>query len=92
MQNLNAISLYIKEGDIFQVVTSQRFEAEYKLDTNTLYRSLRRLNPSPFLVNLNLNDFGLVASSPEILVRLRKNKITIRPIAGTRKRGKKIIN
>ncbi len=79
---------YIKEGDVFQVVTSQRFEADYKLDTNTLYRSLRRLNPSPFLVNLNLNDFGLVASSPEILVRLRNNKVTIRPIAGTRKRGK----
>ena len=81
---------YIKNGDIFQVVTSQRFETKYELDTNTLYRSLRRLNPSPFLVNLNLNDFGLVASSPEILVRLRDNKITIRPIAGTRKRGKNI--
>ena len=53
-----------------------------------LYRSLRRLNPSPFLVNLNFDDFGLVASSPEILVRLRNDKITIRPIAGTRKRGK----
>ncbi|PPR44756.1 MAG: Anthranilate synthase component 1 [Alphaproteobacteria bacterium MarineAlpha5_Bin8] len=79
---------YIKNGDIFQVVTSQRFEARYDLDTNTLYRSLRRLNPSPFLVNLNLNNFGLVASSPEILVRLRNKKITIRPIAGTRKRGK----
>ena len=55
-----------------------------------MYRSLRRLNPSPFLVNLNFAKFGLVASSPEILVRLRNNKITIRPIAGTRKRGKNL--
>ena len=79
---------YIKKGDIFQVVTSQRFVTDYLLDSKTLYRSLRRLNPSPFLVNLNFDDFGLVASSPEILVRLRNDKITIRPIAGTRKRGK----
>ena len=79
---------YIKKGDIFQVVPSQRFKTKYNLDTISLYRSLRRLNPSPFLVNLNFEKFGLVASSPEILVRLRNNKITIRPIAGTRKRGK----
>ena len=78
---------YINEGDIFQVVTSQRFEMDYDLPAISLYRSLRRLNPSPFLVNLNLNNFGLVASSPEILVRLRNNKVTIRPIAGTRPRG-----
>ena len=78
---------YIKKGDIFQVVTSQRFETEYYLDAKTLYRSLRRLNPSPFLVNLNFDKIGLVASSPEILVRLRNNQVTIRPIAGTRKRG-----
>jgi len=78
---------YINEGDIFQVVTSQRFEMDYDLSAISLYRSLRRLNPSPFLVNLNFNDFGLVASSPEILVRLRNNKVTIRPIAGTRPRG-----
>ena len=78
---------YIKSGDIFQVVPSQRFCCEYLLSSKLLYRSLRRLNPSPFLVNLNFNDFGLVASSPEILVRVRNGKITIRPIAGTRKRG-----
>ena len=78
---------YIKKGDIFQVVTSQRFVMDYKLSAITLYRSLRRLNPSPFLVNLNFKDIGLVASSPEILVRLRNNKVTIRPIAGTRPRG-----
>jgi len=79
---------YIREGDIFQVVTSQRFETEYDLEAVSLYRSLRRLNPSPYLVNLNFNGIGLVASSPELLVQLRNKKITIRPIAGTRKRGK----
>ena len=78
---------YINEGDVFQVVTSQRFETNYNLEATSLYRSLRRLNPSPYLVNLNFNDIGLVASSPELLVQLRKGKITIRPIAGTRKRG-----
>ena len=81
---------YIIKGDIFQVVPSQRLKTDYNLSAQTLYRSLRRLNPSPFLVNLNFNNFGLVASSPEILVRLRENNITIRPIAGTRKRGKTI--
>ena len=81
---------YIRAGDIFQVVPSQRFKSKYKNTAIALYRSLRRLNPSPFLVNLNFNNFGLVASSPEILARLRDGKITIRPIAGTRKRGKNI--
>ena len=79
---------YIQLGDIFQVVPSQRFQCEYVLGAKTLYRSLRRLNPSPFLVNLNFDNIGLVASSPEILVRVRGGKVTIRPIAGTRKRGK----
>jgi len=78
---------YINEGDIFQVVTSQRFETNYELEATSLYRSLRRLNPSPYLVNLNFNEIGLVASSPELLVQLRNDKVTIRPIAGTRKRG-----
>ena len=81
---------FIKKGDLFQVVPSQRFTSEYNLNALALYRSLRRLNPSPFLVNLNFDKFSLVASSPEILVRLRNGKITIRPIAGTRKRGKNI--
>ena len=85
---INKSKSYIKDGDIFQVVTSQRFETDYFLDAKSLYRSLRRLNPSPFLVNLNFDSFGLVASSPEILVRLRNNQVTIRPIAGTRKRGR----
>tara|TARA_B100000029_G_scaffold112452_1_gene104636 strand:- start:1141 stop:2637 length:1497 start_codon:yes stop_codon:yes gene_type:complete len=84
---VNKAKNYIRNGDIFQVVTSQRFTSNYNLDAKSLYRSLRRLNPSPFLVNLNFDKFGLVASSPEILVRLRNNEITIRPIAGTRKRG-----
>ncbi len=79
---------YIKNGDIFQVVLSQRFETEYNLKSIDLYRSLRRLNPSPYLVNLNFDKFGIVASSPELMVQLRNNKITIRPIAGTRRRGK----
>ena len=87
---INKAKEYIVAGDIFQVVPSQRFVSDYNLDALTLYRSLRRLNPSPFLVNLNFDNFGLVASSPEILVRLRDNKVTIRPIAGTRKRGKNL--
>ena len=82
---------YIYSGDIFQVVTSQRFSCEYVLNAKSLYRSLRRLNPSPFLVNLNFDNIGLVASSPEILVRVRNGKVIIRPIAGTRKRGKTMV-
>ena len=81
---------YIKNGDIFQVVPSQRFETQYKLKAVDLYRSLRRLNPSPYLVNLNFDKFGIVASSPELMVQLKNKKITIRPIAGTRRRGKNI--
>lgn len=79
---------YIKSGDIFQVVLSQRFESDFELPPFALYRSLRHLNPSPFLFYLNFGDYALVGSSPEILVRLRDDTVTIRPIAGTRKRGK----
>jgi anthranilate synthase component 1 len=78
---------YIEAGDIFQVVPSHRFRAKFDLPPLALYRSLRRLNPSPFLFYLNFGGFQLVGSSPEILVRLRDGKITIRPIAGTRPRG-----
>jgi anthranilate synthase component 1 len=78
---------YIRAGDIFQVVPSHRFSAPFELDPFALYRSLRRVNPSPFLYFLDFGDFQLVGSSPEILVRLRDGKITIRPIAGTRRRG-----
>src|SRR5262249_36984254 len=79
---------YILAGDIFQVVLSQRFSLPFKLPPMALYRSLRRLNPSPFLFFLDLGDFTIIGSSPEILVRLRDEKVTIRPIAGTRPRGK----
>ncbi len=78
---------YIAAGDIFQVVPSHRFSAPFALDPFALYRSLRRTNPSPFLFYLNFPGFQLIGSSPEILVRLRDGKITIRPIAGTRPRG-----
>ena len=79
---------YIAAGDIFQVVPSHRFEAPYALDPFAFYRSLRRHNPSPYLYYLNFGDFQLAGSSPEILVRVRDGKLTIRPIAGTRPRGK----
>jgi anthranilate synthase component I len=78
---------YIRAGDIFQVVPSHRFKVAFSHDPFALYRSLRRTNPSPFLFHLNFPEFQLVGSSPEILVRLRDGKITIRPIAGTRRRG-----
>lgn len=78
---------YILSGDIFQVVLSQRFTSDFALPAFEFYRSLRRINPSPFLFFLNYPGFALVGSSPEILVRVRDRKVTIRPIAGTRKRG-----
>ncbi|MGE5506381.1 MAG: anthranilate synthase component I [Actinomycetota bacterium] len=78
---------YIAAGDIFQVVLSQRLAVPFRLPPFSLYRSLRRMNPSPFLVYLDFGGFQLVASSPEILVRLRDDKVTVRPIAGTRRRG-----
>ncbi len=79
---------YIRAGDIFQVVLSQRFTAPFALPAFSLYRALRRVNPSPFLCYLDFGSFQIVCSSPEILVRVRDGKVTIRPIAGTRWRGK----
>ncbi|SDA14497.1 anthranilate synthase component I family protein [Sphingomonas sp. NFR15] len=79
---------YIVAGDIFQVVLAQRFTAPFPLPPFELYRSLRRINPSPFLYHLDLPGFSLSGSSPEILVRVRDGEVTIRPIAGTRPRGK----
>jgi len=79
---------YIFAGDIFQVVISQRFAVPFSLPPLALYRSLRRLNPSPFLFILDFGEFAVVGSSPEILVRVRDGIVTIRPIAGTRPRGK----
>lgn len=78
---------YIHEGEIFQGVISQRFTADFDLPPFALYRSLRSLNPSPFLFYVQMDDYALVGSSPEILVRVRDNTLTIRPIAGTRHRG-----
>ena len=78
---------YIAAGDIFQVVLSQRFETPFELPPFALYRALRRVNPSPFLYYLNFEAFSVIGSSPEILVRARGGRVTIRPIAGTRPRG-----
>ena len=78
---------YIVAGDVFQVVLSQRFEAPFTLPAFALYRSLRRTNPAPFLCYLDFEAFQIVCSSPEILVRVRDGVVTIRPIAGTRRRG-----
>jgi anthranilate synthase component 1 len=79
---------YIVAGDIFQVVLAQRFTSPFTLPPIALYRALRRINPSPFLYYLDLPGFALIGSSPEILVRARDGEVTIRPIAGTRPRGK----
>jgi anthranilate synthase component 1 len=78
---------YIAAGDVFQVVPSQRFSAPFALPPFALYRALRRINPAPFLFFLDFGGFAIVGSSPEILVRLRDRKVTIRPLAGTRPRG-----
>jgi anthranilate synthase component 1 len=79
---------YISAGDIFQVVLAQRFTTPFALPPIDLYRALRRVNPSPFLFHLDLPGFAITGSSPEILVRLRDGEVTIRPIAGTRPRGR----
>ena len=79
---------YIKKGDIFQVVLSQRFERKIQKRPIEIYNHLRKSNPSPFMFYFNYEDFNVLGSSPEILVRLRKGEVTIRPIAGTRPRGK----
>ncbi len=79
---------YIEKGDIFQVVISQRFERKIEKKPIEIYNYLRKSNPSPFMFYFNYEDFNVLGSSPEILVRLRKKEVTIRPIAGTRPRGK----
>ena len=79
---------YIKIGDVFQVVLSQRFEAKLSKKPLEIYKKLRVTNPSPFMYFFNFEDFQIIGASPEILVRLRDDKITVRPIAGTRPRGK----
>ena len=88
LKMVNKAKNYIKLGDIFQVVLSQRFEAKLSKAPIDIYKKLRVTNPSPFMFYFNFNDFQIIGASPEILVRLRNNKITVRPIAGTRPRGK----
>ena len=88
IRNVKKAQRYIKIGDIFQVVLSQRFEANLTKSPIEIYKKLRVSNPSPFMYFFNFDDFQIIGASPEILVRLRNNKITIRPIAGTRPRGK----
>ena len=78
---------YIAKGDVFQVVLSQRFERKINKTPLEIYNHLRKSNPSPFMFYFNFEDFKIIGSSPEILVRLRDNQVTIRPIAGTRPRG-----
>ncbi len=78
---------YIYEGDIFQVVLSQRFEVPFEGDRFTLYRALRMVNPSPYLFFLEFGDFSLIGSSPEVLVRVTDDEVRLLPIAGTRPRG-----
>ncbi len=85
---VNKAKKYIKIGDIFQVVLSQRFETKLSKKPLDIYKKLRVTNPSPFMYFFNFHDFQIIGASPEILVRLRDGKITIRPIAGTRPRGK----
>jgi len=85
---VNKAKKYIKLGDIFQVVLSQRFEAKLTKKPLEIYKKLRVTNPSPFMYFFNFKDFQIIGASPEILVRLRDDKITVRPIAGTRPRGK----
>ena len=85
---VNKAKKYIKLGDIFQVVLSQRFEAKLTKKPLDIYKKLRVTNPSPFMFFFNFEDFQIIGASPEILVRLRDNKITVRPIAGTRPSGK----
>ena len=88
LSNVKKAKEYIKIGDIFQVVLSQRFETKLSKNPIEIYKKLRKTNPSPFMYFFNFKDFQIIGASPEILVRLRDNKVTIRPIAGTRPRGK----
>jgi len=84
---VNKAKKYIFEGEIFQVVLSRIFKKKINVQPLSIYRALRHLNPSPYLFFMNFNDFTIIGSSPEILIKLQSDKVTIRPIAGTRKRG-----
>ncbi len=90
LENVKKAKRYIQIGDIFQVVLSQRFETKLTKKPLSIYKRLRLTNPSPFMFYFNFKDFQIIGASPEILVRLRDDKVTIRPIAGTRPRGKNL--
>ena len=83
---------YIVDGDAMQVVLSQRLSVEAETDSLSIYRALRHLNPSPYLYYFQLDHFDVVGSSPEILVRVENNRVTTRPLAGTRPRGDSVEN
>ncbi|MBC8345528.1 MAG: anthranilate synthase component I [Candidatus Marinimicrobia bacterium] len=78
---------HIVDGNIFQLVLSQRFERKTSVDPTTLYRALRNINPSPYMFHLKINDFDIIGASPELLVKIEDGTVEIRPIAGTRQRG-----
>lgn len=86
-QAVEVVKKYTLSGDVMQVVPSQRFSAPFEEEPINLYRALRRLNPSPYMYYLDLDGFHIVGSSPEVLARLEDDQITVRPIAGTRRRG-----
>ena len=87
MDDVERIRDYIVEGDVMQVVLSQRMSVTFESDPLHLYRALRNLNPSPYMYFMDLEDFQIVSSSPEILARLDSGEVTVRPLAGTRRRG-----
>ena len=91
LNSVNKAIEYIRLGDILQVVLSQRWKLKYNNKSFSFYRALRKTNPSPYMFYFNFGEFQIVGASPEILVKVSKNKVTIRPIAGTRPRGKNII-
>ena len=88
LSQVNHIKKEIIKGEIFQAVLSQRFENDYNIDPFNFYRALRSINPSPYLVYLNFNDYQIICSSPETMIKINDGLVTLRPIAGTRKRGK----
>ncbi len=88
LRAVERIKEYIQNGDVMQVVLAQDFSSEFNYDPFKLYRAIRKLNPSPYMYFLDLEECKVVGASPEILVRLQDDEITLRPIAGTRKRGR----
>ncbi|MEL0310262.1 MAG: chorismate-binding protein, partial [Gammaproteobacteria bacterium] len=88
LEAIKKIKNYIVEGDVMQVVYGQEFSTKFEGSPIDLYRSLRKLNPSPYMYLMKIDDLHIVGASPEILVRLQNEEVTVRPIAGTVKRGK----